>query len=178
VVAAVVGYLRDLQADGRSEATQRSYAMDLLCWFRFLWAIEVGWERATRLEARDFCCWIQVSDKPSAALAACSPGSGGDLAGAGRSGKTAGVPNAVMGKPSPGLKYASATVAHCETVLRSFYEFHLEAGSGPIVNPFSLVRGQRAGRANRTAIRWIRSGRSGRAGTGRGWRREFRGRSG
>ena len=59
-----------------------------------------------------------------------------------------GVPNAVTGKPTPGLKYASSTVAHCETVLRSFYAFHLEAGSGPIVNPFPLVRGRRAGRAN------------------------------
>jgi site-specific recombinase XerC len=54
----------------------------------------------------------------------------------------------VTGKPTPGLKYALSTVAHCETVLRSFYAFHLEAGSGPIVNPFPLVRGRRAGRAN------------------------------
>ena len=54
----------------------------------------------------------------------------------------------MTGKPTPGLKYASSTVAHCETVLRSFYAFHLEAGSGPIVNPFPLVRGRRAGRAN------------------------------
>jgi site-specific recombinase XerD len=39
-----------------------------------------------------------------------------------------------------------ATVAHCETVLRHFYDFHLESGSGPMVNPFPLDRG-RAGRA-------------------------------
>jgi integrase len=39
-----------------------------------------------------------------------------------------------------------ATVAHCETVLRHFYEFHLESGSGPMVNPFPLDRA-RAGRA-------------------------------
>ncbi|HEY5150625.1 MAG TPA: site-specific integrase [Mycobacterium sp.] len=54
----------------------------------------------------------------------------------------------MTGKPTPGLKYASSTVAHCETVLRSFYAFHLDAGSGPIVNPFPLVRGRRAGRPN------------------------------
>ena len=63
VVGAVAGYLRDLQAAGRSPATQRSYGMDLLRWFRFLWAVDVGWNRATQLEARDFCCWIQGSDK-------------------------------------------------------------------------------------------------------------------
>jgi hypothetical protein len=35
-----------------------------------------------------------------------------------------------------------------ETVLRSFYEFHLECGRGPIINPFPLDRSRRAGRPN------------------------------
>lgn len=35
-----------------------------------------------------------------------------------------------------------------ETVLRSFYDFHLEAGSGPIVNPFPLVRERVGARAH------------------------------
>ena len=34
VVAPVAAFLRDLQACGRPAATQRSYAMDLLRWFR------------------------------------------------------------------------------------------------------------------------------------------------
>jgi integrase len=38
-------------------------------------------------------------------------------------------------------------VVHCESVLRGFYEFHLQAGSGPMVNPFPLARGRR-GRAD------------------------------
>ena len=38
--------------------------------------------------------------------------------------------------------------AHSETVLRSFYDFHLEAGTGPIMNPFPLSRARRGGRAN------------------------------
>ncbi len=154
VVGAVAGYLRDLQAAGRSPATQRSYGMDLLRWFRFLWAVDVGWNRATQLEARDFCCWIQGSDKavrPHWRQVGQDPASGVTTTArsvpAG-SVRRASVPNAVTGKPTPGLKYASSTVAHCETVLRSFYAFHLEAGSGPIVNPFPLVRGRRAGRAN------------------------------
>lgn len=154
VVGSVAGYLRDLQAAGGSPATQRSYGMDLLRWFRFLWAIDVGWDRATQVEARDFCCWIQAIDKavrPHWRQAGQDPASGVTTiarpvpAGGVR---RPGVPNAVTGKPTPGLKYASSTVAHCETVLRSFYAFHLEAGSGPIVNPFPLVRGRRASRPN------------------------------
>jgi len=146
VVGPVAGYLRDVAAGGRSVGTQRSYAMDLLRWFRFLWAIEVDWDRATRLEARDFCCWIQLSDKP---LRPHWRRAGqGPVETARPAVRRAGVPNAVTGKPAPGAKYAAATVAHCETVLRSFYEFHLDAGSGPMVNPFPLVRGSRAGRAN------------------------------
>jgi integrase len=63
VVDAASAFFRDLQAAGRSEATIRSYGMDLLRWFRFLWAIEVPWQRATRVEARDFRggCWWQAS---------------------------------------------------------------------------------------------------------------------
>ena len=38
--------------------------------------------------------------------------------------------------------------AHSETVLRCFYEFHLEAGSGPVINPFPLDRARRGGRAH------------------------------
>jgi integrase len=132
VVAPVAAYLGDLQACGRSAATQRSYGMDLLRWFRFLWAVEVGWDRATRAEARDFCRWIQLAGKPGRAHWR-RPG--------------AGVPGQAPGGPGSGARYAAATVAHCETVLRSFYEFHLEAGTGPMVNPFPLARGRR-GRAN------------------------------
>lgn len=33
----------------------------------------------------------------------------------------------------------------CPSVLRGFYEFHREAGTGPMVNPFLLARGRRAG---------------------------------
>ena len=132
IVAPVAAYLGDLQACGRPAATQRSYGMDLLRWFRFLQAVGVGWDQATRAEARDFCRWIQLAGKP------------------GRPHwrrPEAGAPGQAPGEPAGGARYAAATVAHCETVLRSFYEFHLEAGTGPMVNPFPLARGRR-GRAN------------------------------
>lgn len=65
VVGPAAVFLRDLQACGRSASTLRSYGMDLLRWFRFVWAIEISWDRATAIEARDFCCWIQLVDKPT-----------------------------------------------------------------------------------------------------------------
>jgi site-specific recombinase XerD len=121
-VVAVTAYFRDLQAAGRSAATLRSYGMDLLRWFRFLWAIGVPWNQATRAEARDFCRWLQVAGKPARP--------GGDA------------------RPVPARQYAPSVRAHSETVLRSFYDFHLDAGTGPIVNPFPLDRVRRAGRAH------------------------------
>ncbi len=63
-VAGVSAFFADLLASGRSEATLRSYGMDLLRWFRFLWALGVVWDRATREEARDFCLSLQVGGKP------------------------------------------------------------------------------------------------------------------
>ncbi len=48
----VTAFFRDLLAAGRSEATVRSYGMDLLRWLRFLDAAGVPWDQATRIEAR------------------------------------------------------------------------------------------------------------------------------
>jgi site-specific recombinase XerD len=128
-VGAVSAFFRDLQAAGRSEATLRSYGHDLLRWFRFLWAIQVPWEQATRAEARDFCRWMLMAGKP--------------VRPHWRRPAPAGEVSTASGKP-----YAPSVRAHCETVLRCFYEFHLEAGSGPIVNPFPLDRTRRGGRAH------------------------------
>jgi integrase len=147
VVGPVAVYLRDLQAAGRAAATQRSYGMDLLRWFRFCWAIGVPWDQVTRSEARDFCRWIQIAAKPA------RPGRRTERDGA--IGDTAAeiavtaparrAVNRVTGKPAPGGRYAASTAAHCESVLRQFYDFHLEAGSGPMVNPFPLGRRRRGG---------------------------------
>jgi site-specific recombinase XerD len=134
VVEPVAAYLRDLQAAGRSMATARSYALDLLRWLRFLWAVEVGWDRATRVEARDFCRWLLVVGKPTwvhwrhqgePSVASARP----------------------LGRRSGVEPYAASVRAHSETVLRSFYDFHCEVGTGPIVNPFPLDRARRGRRA-------------------------------
>ena len=144
VLVPAAAYFRELAACGRPAATHRSYGMALLRWWRFLRAVGVGWDQATRAEARDFCSWIQLADKPARAHWRYP---GGGAPGAVTARAAAGMPNPVTGKPSPGRGYATATVVHCESVLRGFYEFHLQAGSGPMVNPFPLARGRRT-RAN------------------------------
>jgi site-specific recombinase XerD len=130
-VAAAGAYFSHLQAAGRSEATLRSYGMDLLRWFRFLWAAGVAWDRAGRAEARDFCRWLLVAGKPARPHWRDRD--------AGRAG---------AGGQASGRAYAPSVRAHSETVLRSFYDFHLEAGTGPLVNPFPLDRARSAGRAH------------------------------
>jgi site-specific recombinase XerD len=122
-VEVVGAYFRDLQAAGRSAATLRSYGMDLLRWFRFLWALEVPWDRATRVEARDFCRWMQIAGRP-----ARSGGRGRNV--------------------SAGGAYSVSVRAHSETVLRCFYDVHRDAGSGPVLNPFPLDRSRRGRRAH------------------------------
>ena len=120
-VAAVTAFFRELLAAGRAESTVRSYGMDLLRWFRFLRAVGVPWDRATRAEARDFSRWLQVTGNQS---------------------RSRGRGNAA------GAAYAPSVRTHSETVLRAFYDFHLDAGSGPLVNPFPLDRSRRGGRAH------------------------------
>jgi hypothetical protein len=62
--------------------------------------------------------------------------------------RTAPRVNAVTGKAFRGDRYEPATVAHCESVVRGFSDFHREAGTGPMVNPFPLSRQRGVGRAD------------------------------
>ena len=131
VVAAAAAFFRDLLAAGRAESTVRSYGMDLLRWFRFLRAAGV------RLGSGDSCRgprFLQVA-------AGCRQAGPAALA-------RAVEPPARGGAVPAGEAYAPSVRAHSETVLRAFYDFHLDAGSGPIVNPFPLDRSRRGGRAH------------------------------
>ena len=144
VVVPVAVFFAELAACGRPATTQRSYGMDLLRWFRFVWALGLDWDQVTRGEARDFCRWLQVGAKPTRTHWRYPDG---DPAGSGKA-RAAAVTNVVTGKRSRGERYEAATAAHCESVLRAFYDFHLEAGTGPMVNPFPLSRHRRAGRVD------------------------------
>lgn len=122
LIEPVSGYLRDLVACGNSAASCRSYAYDLLRWFRFLAAVEVPWQRAGRGEVRDFVLWLRAADNPAR----------------GRRGRGAPVPgsvNAKTGKAYPRLGYAAATINHALSVISEFYEFHVQAGDGPVRSP-------------------------------------------
>jgi site-specific recombinase XerD len=123
-------FFAELQAAGRSDATLRSYAMDLLRWFRFVWALGVPWDRVTREDARDFSRSLQVAGKPVRPHWRRREEAGDS-------------PPEVTGE-----RYSASVRAHSETVLRSFYEFHREAGTGPMLNPFPLDRSRHGGRAH------------------------------
>lgn len=131
VVGAVSAFFAHLLAAGRSPATLRSYGMDLLRWFRFCWASGVDWRRADRTAAREFSILLQAAPKPLRPHWRHEAGAG----------------HPVLGSRSTG-QYSLAVRAHSETVLRSFYDFHRDAGTGPVLNPFPLDRTRRGGRAH------------------------------
>ena len=62
--AAASSYLRELAASDCSTATLRSYAFDLLRWFRFLNDRLIGWERAERVDVRSFIEHLRETPNP------------------------------------------------------------------------------------------------------------------
>ncbi|WP_246257457.1 tyrosine-type recombinase/integrase [Amycolatopsis anabasis] len=145
VVRPVAAYFAELQAADASKSTVYSYGNDLLRWWRFLYAVDVAWNRATRVEARDFMRWMRIADKPVRPHWRHKDNPEPPRSAPRRS---SGAVNPVTGKSRPGRKYAASTRAHAETVLRAFYDYHLQVGTGPIINPFPLDRSRRKGRAN------------------------------
>lgn len=143
-VEPVTGYLREMVGRGCPATTVRSYAYDLLRWFRFLWAVGVAWERAERIDARDFLWWVANAPKPRRRR---------------RSGRPAPAPgsvNPITGKPYPGVTLGVATHNHNETVARTFYDYHAELGQGPVLNPFP-VRTARRGAGHNPMQPWPRT---------------------
>ncbi|MEU1558010.1 site-specific integrase [Streptomyces scabiei] len=142
-------YVKDLMAGPYSPLTPRSYGMDLLRWWRYLWAFEIEWDRATRIDARDFTLWMKLADKPVRVHWRHRSKGPSEIPPPRTGGPALGSPNPVTGKPTIGKKYAPNTRAHFETVLRAFYDFHLDLNTGSLlVNPFPLVRNRRSSRAN------------------------------
>ncbi|MDX3591384.1 site-specific integrase [Streptomyces sp. ID03-2B] len=155
-VEPVAEYFKELLASHSPAATLRSYGNDLLRWWRFLWALGLEWDQVTQQDARDFSLWMQVADKPvrvhwrHRGQAAAGPTPRPRA----KPGKPApGTPNPITGKPTVGTKYALNTQAHSETVLRTFYDFHLEDGrdNSLLINPFPLNRRRKRGRARPNA---------------------------
>ncbi len=112
-VVAVTEFLAAVLASGASRDTARSYALALLRWWRFLTALGVSWERATRVEVRDFVLWMRCPNTKRA-----------------------------PGKRQKTNPYAPATINHNLTVLRGFYADRMAAGEGPVVNPVPEAEGR------------------------------------
>jgi integrase/recombinase XerC len=120
-------YLLELAATDHSPQTLRTYALSLLRFLRFLWAVGVSWEQATSLEARDFVLWARQAEK---------------FVGNRNVPQRRGSRNLVTGKRHLGMRYSPSTINHTTTVCKEFYAFQLRMGDGPIVNPFELRRGR------------------------------------
>ncbi|MEV6812582.1 tyrosine-type recombinase/integrase [Micromonospora sp. NPDC051296] len=121
-VGPVSAFLRDLLACGSSPASCRSYGYDLLRWFRFLAAVDVGWRRAQRSEVRDFVLWLRTCHNPARD----------------RRRPDAPVPGSVnprTGKAYLRAGYAPTTINHAVSVLAEFYDFHVREGTGPVISP-------------------------------------------
>jgi integrase len=125
-VTAVTEFLHHMLADDASPASLRSYAYELLSWHRFLLAVEVSWDLAGRVEARDFALWLKTSKKPPRQRRPDAP--------------AAGSVNPVTGKTTPAENYSPRTRRHARAVIRSFYEYHREMHGRPLVNPFPRAR--------------------------------------
>ena len=127
-------YLRHVTAGDFSGLSVRSYGLALLRWLRFLRAVGVEWDRAGQAEVADFVLWMRSAP-------------------AGRSHRPgAPVPGSVnprTGKRYLGERFAPATINHNLAVIRSFYEFHIGQGAGPVRNPVPARPGSRGrGRAD------------------------------
>jgi integrase/recombinase XerD len=131
----VCRYLRDLVAQGRRAGSVRSYAYDLLRWWRWLQVCGVEWDKVTSAEVREFALWLQRTTKPRRTARR-------------RSVTTAGTINPITRKQYPGDRYQARTIRHSNAVVRSFYEFWIERGAGPLVNP--VVQERRGGRRPNT----------------------------
>lgn len=157
-VKEITAFLIDIAATGASVATRRSYAYDLLRWWRFCLAVEVPWREAFREEVRDFVLWLQGAPNgqrrraadPAASVSEESSSSGERST----SRPAAGSINAVTGKAYLPAGYAPRTINHALTVISSFYEFAVAAGLGPLANPVprSSARG-RTGPSRRVGAR-------------------------
>jgi integrase/recombinase XerD len=143
-VEPIMRYLRDFVARGNRPGSVRSYAYDLRRWWRFLAAVEVEWDRATSREVCDFVLWIQSSIKPRRFARTASA-------------RTAGKTNAVTRKRHLSDRYEPTTVRHSNSVLRSFYEFWIETGEGPLVNPVPRDREGRRPNAHHNPLESYRA---------------------
>ncbi|MCC3328345.1 site-specific integrase [Nocardia abscessus] len=102
-IVAVTEYLAELALGDSSPLTCRSYAYDLLRWFRFLWVLDVDWTQATQSEVAVMVGWLRTAPNPQRQRhKAESP--------------TPGTVNLRTGKPALAAGYARTTINHALSV--------------------------------------------------------------
>lgn len=137
-------FLRDFVARGNRSGSVRSYAYVLLRWWRWLVAVGVEWDKATSTEVRDLVLWLGLATKPRNSPRTTSI-------------VTAGTVNPTTRKRYLSDQYEPRTVRHGNAVLRSFYEFWIELGGGPLVNPVALDRRGRRPNAHHNPLEPFRA---------------------
>lgn len=141
----VATYLADFLVRGNTAASVRSYAYDLLRWFRWLRAIEIDWDKATSTEVKDFVLWLCAATKRRRAARTGSA-------------KTAGTINPITRKRYLDDRYQPRTVRHSNAVLRDFYDFWIDRGSGPLVNPVAPDRAAHRPNTHHNPLERFRNG--------------------
>ena len=126
--------MRDFSAGDASRTSCRSYAYDLLRWWRWLAAIEVAWDQAVRTDVRDRVRWLRTAPNPQRERRRDSAPAPGTV-------------NQRTGKRYLAAGYAATTINHQLAVLATFYDFHLHYGRGPAVSPVPPA-GRGGGRPN------------------------------
>lgn len=130
-------FQRDLCVGDARPATCRSYAHDLLRWFRLLWMVEVAWDRATRGEVALLVSWMRQAPNPQRHR---------------RDPALCGAVNLKTGKQNLAAGYAETTINHTLTVVSEFYDLHRHLGGGPLVNPVPVGAQRRQLLAHRSPL--------------------------
>lgn len=144
-IAPIRRYLADFVARGNSPNSVRSYAYALLRWWRWLHVVEVDWSRATAAEVRDLVLWLGFHTKARNSART-------------RSLATAGTVNPLTRKRYLDDRYAARTIRHSNAVVRSFYEFWIEIGEGPLLNPVPVAGSDRRANPHHNPLEPFRPG--------------------
>ena len=111
-VEPIAAYLGELSLADGSPLTSKSYAYDLLRWWRLLTLLDMAWDDATRAEVELLVGWMRSASNPQRRRTAPD-------------GAGAGSVNLRTGKQALPVGYSPSTINHQLTVLSEFYDFHV-----------------------------------------------------
>lgn len=138
-ISCVSDYLRDLMLSDQSRLTGRSYAYDLLRWFRILWALSIDWEKAT-------------SGEVAVLVGALRHGVNDQRRRSNPRSPRPGSMNRKTGKATLNDGYAARTINHNLSVISEFYRYQAHFGRGPVINPVPSAAERRKALAHYSPI--------------------------